>query len=159
MPPERHKSGVFIISTRPFCRPLPSKERPEDPRKMTESKVIQHMIMVRAKNGFICADGDVRRHTVPPERHKSGVSRISTRPFRRRSPSKERPEDPRKMTESKVKLHMNMFRAKTGFICAPGDVRRHTAAQIGCFQNLDLAFPPTFTVERKARGPKKDDRE
>ena len=121
------------------------------------------MNRVRAKTGFICSHGDVRRHTVPPERHKSGVSRISTRPFRRPSPSNERPEGPRKMKESKVIQHMNMIRTKIGFICAHGDVRRHTVPQerhkSGVFQNLDSAFPPTLTVEGKAREPKKDDRE
>ncbi len=129
MPQERHKPGVSRISTRPFRRPSPSKERPECPRKMTESKVLQHMIRVRAKIGFICAHGDVRRHTVPPERHKPGVSRISTWPFRRPSPSKERPECPRKMTESKVMQHMNRVCTKDGFICAHGDVRKHTVRQ------------------------------
>jgi hypothetical protein len=92
----------------------PSKKRPECPRKMTESKVIQHINRVCANNGFICAHVDVRRHTVPPERHKSGVSITSTWPFRRPSPSKERPECPRKITESKVIQHINRVRERMG---------------------------------------------
>ena len=77
------------------------------------------------------------------------------------SPSKERPESPRKMTESKIIQRMNRIRTKIGFICAHGDVRRHTVQRhkSGVFQNLDSAFPPTLTVEGKAREPKKDDRE
>jgi hypothetical protein len=129
VPPERHKSGVSRISTRPFRRPSPSKERPECPRKIIESKVMQHMNRIRAKNGFICTHGDVRRQTVPQERHKSGVSIISTRPFCRPLLSKERPEDPRKMTESKVIQHINMVRAKMDSFARTGTLgdipRRH----------------------------------
>ena len=102
VPPERHKSGVSRISTRPFRRASPSKERPESPKKMTESKVIHLLTFFPAKTVFIFDLGDLSSHNIPPERQKSGVFIIPTQPFRRPSTAKNRPHSPRKHTESTV---------------------------------------------------------